>query len=194
MPPLRVVIRAASARATANLRELLSADPDVVVVGDPAGADVVLMDLTGAEADPPDANDGGPPTLALLADSTDSAHGTELEQRGINVLSDAISRAQLLAALRAVASGLTVRDPAARASRPLRGAGVVETDAEGLTPRERELLRLLGEGMGNREIAGALGVSDHTVKFHLHSIYTKLGVRTRTEAVSVAVRRGMLML
>jgi NarL family two-component system response regulator YdfI len=194
MPALRVLIRAASARATANFGELLSADPEIVVVGDPAEADVVLADLTGMRAEPPDSNDGGPPTLALLAEGADSAQGTELERRGINVLSDAVSRTQLLAALRAVATGLSVGDPAVRTSRPLRGGNVMETDVEGLTPRESELLRLLGEGMGNREIASVLGVSDHTVKFHLHSIYTKLGVRTRTEAVSVAVRRGMLML
>ena len=192
MPPLRVLIRTASARATANFRELLSADPEVVVVGNPADADVVLDDLTGLGAELPDSHDGGPPALALLADSVDSAQGAELERRGISVLSDGVSRAQLLAALRAVATGLTVGDLAVRPWRPLRGVTVV--DEEGLTPRERELLRLLGAGMGNREIASALGVSDHTVKFHLHSIYTKLGVRTRTEAVSVAVRRGMLML
>jgi DNA-binding NarL/FixJ family response regulator len=193
MPPLRVLIQAASARATANYRELLAGDSDLVVATDPAEADVLLVDLTSEADDPPALNDTGPPVLALVTESANSALGAELERRGVSVLSDGVSRAQLLAALRAVAAGLSVRD-AASGSRPVRGATVLETEAEGLTPRERELLRLLGEGLGNREIAQALAVSDHTVKFHLHSIYTKLGVRSRTEAVSVAVRRGMLML
>ena len=192
MSALRVLIRAGSARDVANYRELLTNGGDLVVVADAAAADVVLMVL-GEGDDAAGLPDGGAPHLALASDDAALPIGAELERRGVSVLSDGVSRTQLLAALRAVASGLSVRNPT-DAARPLRSAVVPEADAEGLTPRERELLRFLGEGMGNREIAQVLGLSDHTVKFHLHSIYTKLGVRTRTEAVSVAVRRGMLML
>jgi DNA-binding NarL/FixJ family response regulator len=193
MSPLRVLIRAGSPRDAANYRELLTNGGDLVVVGDSAGADVVLQ-LVGGEGDElPGPPDGGPPLLALVSDDSQAPIAAELERRGLSVLSDGVSRAQLVAALRAVASGLSVRGPSS-AGRGLRAAVLSEADAEGLTAREGELLRFLGEGMGNREIALALGLSDHTVKFHLHSIYTKLGVRTRTEAVSVAVRRGLLML
>lgn len=61
---------------------------------------------------------------------------------------------------------------------------------EALTPREREVLALLAEGAGNREIAERLGVTEHTVKFHLSAIFGKLGASTRTEAVRRALKWG----
>ena len=65
-----------------------------------------------------------------------------------------------------------------------------DDSSDALTPRERDILRLLGDGLANHDIAATLGLSDHTVKFHLRSIFSKLGAHSRTEAVSVAVRRG----
>ncbi len=65
---------------------------------------------------------------------------------------------------------------------------------EALTVREREVLELLSEGLPNKTIASRLGVSEHTVKFHLSSIFGKLGVSTRTEAVRRAVRAGLINL
>ena len=63
---------------------------------------------------------------------------------------------------------------------------------EPLTAREREVLELVSEGLPNKAIASRLGVSDHTVKFHLSSIFGKLGVSTRTEAIRRAVRAGLI--
>ena len=63
-----------------------------------------------------------------------------------------------------------------------------------LTARERTVLRLMADGLGNKEIAGDLDLSSHTVKFHVASVLAKLGVRSRTEAVSVGLRRGLLPL
>lgn len=191
MPPLRVLIRAGSPREAANYRELLGDGAGLTAVPDGVTADVVLLVLSGPDHKPPALPVGGTPVLVLVDDDVPAAALSDLEQQGMSVLSDGVSRAQLQAALRTVAVGLAVRDPAVPP--PLhRAPQVSETDQ--LTPRERELLRFLGEGLGNREIALALGLTDHTVKFHLRSIYAKLGVRTRTEAVSVAVRRGLLML
>jgi len=68
----------------------------------------------------------------------------------------------------------------------------VEPPVEGLTPREHEVLTLLADGLHNREIAGRLGVSEHTVKFHLGAIFGKLGASTRTEAVQKGLRLGMI--
>jgi DNA-binding CsgD family transcriptional regulator len=65
---------------------------------------------------------------------------------------------------------------------------------EPLTHREREVLEWLGQGLSNRQIAGRLNISEHTVKFHVSAIYAKLGVRSRAEAVRVAARRGLLLL
>jgi DNA-binding CsgD family transcriptional regulator len=63
-----------------------------------------------------------------------------------------------------------------------------------LAPRELEVLRLVAQGLGNKEIAAALGISPHTVKYHLASVLAKLGVSTRTEAVTLAIRTGLVPL
>ena len=63
---------------------------------------------------------------------------------------------------------------------------------ETLTPREHEILRLVSEGLGNREIAGRLAISEHTVKFHVSSVLGKLGAGSRTEAVSQGIRKGLI--
>ena len=74
--------------------------------------------------------------------------------------------------------------------------GEAEDDppVEALTAREREVLALLADGVGNREIAQALGISEHTVKFHLGAIFGKLGAATRTEAVRRGLRLGLIAL
>jgi DNA-binding CsgD family transcriptional regulator len=65
---------------------------------------------------------------------------------------------------------------------------------ESLTPRETQVLELVADGLSNKAIAAALGVSDETVKFHLGSILGKLGASNRTDAVRLAVRRGLVSL
>jgi DNA-binding NarL/FixJ family response regulator len=87
-----------------------------------------------------------------------------------------------------------------RAALETAGIGVIFVDdsddlpLERMTAREREVLALLGEGLGNRAIAERLGISVHTVKFHLAAIFGKLGAATRAEAVRQAFRRGLLTL
>ncbi|HEY7210806.1 MAG TPA: LuxR C-terminal-related transcriptional regulator, partial [Bryobacteraceae bacterium] len=66
--------------------------------------------------------------------------------------------------------------------------GVVEA----LTNREQQVLRMMADGLGNKEIAGHLGISDHTAKFHVAQVLAKLGAATRTEAVTIAIRRGLV--
>ena len=63
---------------------------------------------------------------------------------------------------------------------------------ETLTPRELQVLRMMAEGYGNKEIGGHLGISDHTAKFHVASILGKLNAQTRTEAVAIGIRRGLV--
>ena len=67
-----------------------------------------------------------------------------------------------------------------------------DVTVETLTRREREVLDWLAEGLTNRAIAARLGISDHTVKFHVASIYGKLGVSTRAEAIRRGLRRGLI--
>jgi DNA-binding NarL/FixJ family response regulator len=69
-----------------------------------------------------------------------------------------------------------------------------DASAEALTPREIEVLELLAEGLSNKGIALRLGISDQTVKFHVASISGKLGAHSRTGAVRLAVRRGLITL
>ena len=75
-----------------------------------------------------------------------------------------------------------------------KGVGLQESFQEPLTHREQEVLELLAEGLPNKAIAAQLGISDQTVKFHVASISAKLGATNRTEAVRIALRRGLLTL
>jgi len=94
---------------------------------------------------------------------------------------------QIDAAIRAVAAGLIVRAPSPRDN----GFGAMrESDGQALlTPRELEVLAALSEGLTNKAIARRLDISLHTVKFHVESLFRKLGARTRTEAVAKAAER-----
>ena len=66
--------------------------------------------------------------------------------------------------------------------------------AESLTPRESEVLVMMSEGLSNKMIAFRLGISEHTVKFHVQSVMAKLNAGTRTEAVMLGIRQGLIML
>ncbi|UJR86745.1 Hypothetical protein I5071_88460 [Sandaracinus amylolyticus] len=97
---------------------------------------------------------------------------------------------RLVAALSAVATGLTVLDFALGPPPPTGDDGPPVQ----LTSREHEVLELLAGGFSNRRIARRLGISEHTAKFHVNGILVKLGAGTRTEAVVIAARRGLVML
>jgi len=137
------------------------------------------------------------PTV-VLAEPGSSAVSAQALQAGIRaVLPSGLAADQLAAALQAVASGLVVLHPAevqaalpvaAPAWRPLAEL------AEPLTRREREVLQMLAAGLANKEIAARLGISDHTAKFHVAAILGKLGAATRTEAVALGIRRGLVLL
>lgn len=108
---------------------------------------------------------------------------------------------EIAAAVMAVASGLTALDHSLAlaalsglARGRLDGAEPVNDASEPLTAREREVLQLLAQGIPNKQIAQRLAISEHTVKFHVSAIMTKLGASSRTEAVTTAARRGLLLL
>lgn len=106
------------------------------------------------------------------------------------------SAAELGAAIDAVVAGLTVMPPAIAAGGRSRARRRLAAGAapQPLTPRELEILELLAAGLGNKAIAARLQISGHTVKTHVMSLFEKLGVSTRAEAVAAGVRRGLLML
>src|SRR5262249_58818697 len=101
---------------------------------------------------------------------------------------------RLAAALEAAVRGLVVLDESLAEGwlrRPAAGAAPL---VEPLTPRELQVLELLAEGLSNKAIAGRLGISDHTAKFHVNAILGKLGVQSRTEALVQAARLGLIVL
>lgn len=109
----------------------------------------------------------------------------------------------LIAAIRAAAAGLLVHDPAqvgdiihseSSGSSGSTPGGASSINDGFLSPREREVLALVASGLPNKAIARELGISDHTVKFHVSSLLTKLGAASRTEAVTLATRMGVLSL
>jgi DNA-binding CsgD family transcriptional regulator len=87
-----------------------------------------------------------------------------------------------------------VLGPASEWPAPAAAGDDGDPPVEALTAREREVLALLADGVGNREIAHTLGISEHTVKFHLGAIFGKLGASTRTEAVRRGLRLGLIAL
>jgi two-component system nitrate/nitrite response regulator NarL len=98
----------------------------------------------------------------------------------------------IAAAARAVAMGLSVVDPSLLGVGDLPAPEPIAAEGEPLTPREREVLDLVADGLPNKAIARALGISEHTAKFHVGSLLGKLGASSRTEAVTIATRRGLL--
>lgn len=102
---------------------------------------------------------------------------------------------QIEAAVQAIAAGLSVGMPTLL-NLPFGeiSAGMDTQLIDPLTDREMEVLQLLAQGLANKQIAANLSISEHTVKFHVSSIYTKLGVGNRTEAVRMGVRKGLILL
>ena len=138
--------------------------------------------------------------VVLVEPASLAASGVVLREGVRAVLPNDVSPEQLAAALQAAANGLLVLHPTQAAAQ---GAANGFTSArprelnelaESLTPRESEVLQMLAGGLGNKEIASKLAISEHTVKFHVASILGKLGAASRTEAVSIGIRRGLVLL
>jgi two-component system, NarL family, nitrate/nitrite response regulator NarL len=149
-------------------------------------ADVIVLDLMPGETIPAEVEaEAG---LLVLSDDATVAADTQLA----GVLPRGATKRQIVAAACAVAEGLVVRVPAA----PER-SGFAPADPSTrplLTPRELQILALVGVGMSNKAIARRLGISAHTVKYHLEAVFTKLDVRSRAEAVSRGLRHGLFVI
>ena len=135
--------------------------------------------------------------VVLLTDNAEGAWVVQLLASGARgVLRRDCSGRQLARTVQAVAAGLTALEPETVQAllRPPLDTIELEPGEEELTPRETEVLRMMTAGLSNREIASALGISEHTVKFHITSIFGKLGTSSRTEAVTEGIRRGLVLL
>ena len=215
MPDLRVLIVADDPLARAGLATLLSHQPDCTIIGQMAAhaevlaelllyrPDVVVWDLgwepTLGPADAPagleylaEVRDTGKPVVALLPDERYAAPVWAAGVRGL-LLRDTDAETIALA-LPAVARGLVVYDTALVSGILSARQPPLMSSTEALTPREQEVLQLLAEGLPNKTIADRLHISEHTVKFHVNAILSKLDAQSRTEAVVRATRLGLLLL
>jgi DNA-binding NarL/FixJ family response regulator len=209
MTPTRVFVVAPTPTLRAGLRSMLASveAADLLVVGE-AGlsvgpvpdaslseADVVLvadeelLEETALSV----SEDGTQSVLLLSEDEGATSKLRTLSLRGWGVVPPDAPSEELGAAVAAVAQGLTVL-PKPLAERLLDEPAAVEELSEPLTAREREVLDLLGHGLSNKMIARELHISEHTVKFHISSLYSKLGVSNRAEAVSQGARHGLISL
>lgn len=190
---IRVLLDVSSPALRAGLRALLSPDRTIKVVNDSLEddfeADVVITSASHASL--VDNRLGDSPAAAVLLLSDDPVNIRDLRRstRAWGVLPADASAEELSAAVHALSQGLVV------------GTSALLFESESgplshgpLTDRESEVLGLLSRGLANKQIAAALGISEHTVKFHVSSIYTKLNVTNRTEAVREGLRGGWIAL
>jgi DNA-binding NarL/FixJ family response regulator len=190
----------------AGLRSML-ANTDVRVVGEAASptgydpstlseADVILLadEELLEEAAIAVAEDGTQALVLISGEDHAIPRLHALPLRGWSIVPPDAPPEELAAAVVAAAQGLIVL-PKPLTERLLQEpAAPVEELSEPLTTREREVLDLLGRGLSNRLIARELHISEHTVKFHISSLYAKLGVNNRAEAVSRGARYGLISL
>ena len=208
MEVLRVLIVADDPLVRTGLATTLEGRPGYLVAGqvgeeaDVASAielhqpDVLLWD-TGWDSPLSDDRLAGltnlrVPAVLLVSGDAVAEEAWAAGARGL-LLRDA-ETPQLLAALAAATQGLVTVDPSLAAVVRRAGDQSSVVPAEELTRRELEVLRLLAEGLPNKAIADALNITDHTVKFHLNAVFGKLGVQSRTEAVTRATRLGLILL
>lgn len=212
---IRVLIAAPSAVVRAGLEALVASSPALHVVGHATGApalaqaiddlrpDVVLLELEPLDepsAAPRALAAGGhAPALVVLADLPPGSGPVEALRSGIRaLLPRQATGPEIVAAVQAAAAGLVVLHPEAVESLlpllPAPACGLPAPASEALTPREVEVLGMLAEGLGNKTIARRLGISEHTIKFHVGSILAKLNASSRTEAVTLGARQGLIML
>ena len=198
---IRVLLEIPSPALRAGLRALLSADSTLKIINDSleeeSEADVVITSashtsFSGRSLNTSNEFDSVSSAATLLL-SDDSLNVREMRRaaRVWGILPTDASAEELTAAIHALAQGLIVGTSTL----------LFESDYENeplshgpLTDRESEVLGLVAKGLANKQIAVALGISEHTVKFHVSSIYSKLNVTNRTEAVREGLRGGWVAL
>ncbi len=195
---IRVVILADTLLHARTLADLL-ADDDRFEVADArpfssasASPTATLADVVVAGRLSPERMPRGGPPLIMLTDGPADEGAFTGEIRAWLPLN--APPAEIAAAIVAAANDLTAltQDQVRRWFRNLQIRDEQNTFFEALTPRELQVLGMLADGLGNKEIAGQLGISEHTSKFHVAQILAKLGAGSRTEAVMIGIRRGLV--
>lgn len=217
---IRVLVAADNLIVRAGLESIIRANPALEVVSRSSGVvslvqsieelqpDVVLLEWLGTDDELVLEKlltlgiEPGVPAIVILTDE-EQIDGVALALRsGVRgILSRSATANEIVAAVEAAAIGVVVLHPdvvnALLSLLPLKEPSeqvLAPSLLQALTPREVEVLGMLALGLGNKTIAKRLGISEHTVKFHVSSIFTKLSASTRTEAVAVGARLGLIML
>jgi len=211
------VVRVAVADDHPVVREglvaMLETQPDFIVVGQAAtgtaaldvvaraAPDVLLLDLEMPELDGVavlrQISSPLPRVIVFTVFDTDERIIAAVEAGAAGYLLKGAPREEVFAAVRAVAAGKSLLAPVAASAvlRRVRGEAVATAappSGAALTGRERAVLEQVARGLGNKQIAAALGISERTVKFHVSALFAKLGASTRTEAVARAAQAGLI--
>lgn len=211
---LRVLVVAGSPLARAGLTALLDGAGGLTIVGQSADdngladaldvyqPDALVWDMGWEPLQNLDrlSDASGAVVLALVADEATALEAAPAliggGVRGL-LLQDADAE-MMVTTLHTLGQGLVVMTPAVagalRTEPALSADNTPDALVDALTPRELEVINLIAEGLPNKNIAGKLGISEHTVKFHVNAILTKLGAQSRTEAVVRATRMGLIAL
>jgi two-component system, NarL family, response regulator YdfI len=213
---IRVLILASSSISQSGLKDVLRASTSLQIVGvvpdvgqlsqnvEDLQPDVVIAEINGHDRTLPEEilklSEEAPMAIVLLVDDANTEKDLDAFRSGIRaVLQRNMSPAAIVAAVEAVGVGLAVLLPEdlnnlLRENTASHRTAVWPPLVEALTPREIEVLGMMVEGWGNKEISKRLGISEHTVKFHVASIMGKLNASSRTEAVTSGIRHGLIML
>lgn len=212
-----VIVHAVNPIVRAGLESIIRTDPALSLVGSSSDlanlmgllsegrSDVVLLEWQRDDSDRfweqllSGETKSSDSAIIVLADRSDSDGAIEALSIGVQALLPRSATAEeIVVAIAAVASGLVVLHPDFAEFLLSGDRSLVRpfpvTPIEALSPREIEVLEMLALGLGNKAIASRLNISEHTVKFHLSSIFTKLNASSRTEAVTVGIRQGLIML
>lgn len=209
---IRVIVIAASPVIRMGLSAMLDDNPKLTVVKSVSDIDsisdviaqlqpdVVLLDWNSNDYESISySSQFISPTIILIDELEDINLGAVLTAGVKGILPQTSGESEIIAAVKAVASGLVVLHPQVIDNLQLPKETNLQEQADinftqTLTPREIEVLQMLTSGLSNKAVAQQLHISEHTVKFHVSSIFQKLNVSTRTEAVAVGIRLGLIML
>jgi NarL family two-component system response regulator YdfI len=209
---IRVLVIVPSIVVRTGLEALITTDPTISVIGtsasldtviqpiEPLQADVILLDWSGQEDESILMSDTSfQAAIVRLVDDLPKGTIAELLRAGVRgVISNEATATEMVGAIAAVAAGLTVLHPDVMETLlpvlPATTRPLPETPIQALTSREVEVLGMLAEGLGNKTIARRLTISEHTVKFHISSIFSKLNASSRTEAVILGARQGLIFI
>jgi two-component system, NarL family, response regulator YdfI len=200
---IHVVVAATSAVRRAGLESIIRGEPDLQLasstsalarIGEFGGdIDVIVADIDSRTAISPQSA----AAIVLLTDVADSRTISRYLKAGVRAILPRESDSdEIVAAIYAAYGGQVLLSAQVADSLAAIFADHESDDeaelSEEITPRETEVLRMMAEGLINKEIASQLAISEHTVKFHISSILEKLGASTRTEAVTLGIRRGLI--